>query len=169
MLIVEKRVLNLLLLSCFCFFSPIHQLQHAKKVLSDILGIVDFAIRQVNSALILPISKWSFLGYWNYRRNIINPVHQNDFWDSTFQLQSPCMASCKNWLSLHSAIGIFSKLGYSHRSEALTRSANKKTNKAQLTKRADLWGGTEDSIFHRTGLTMWQLQVLVQLWELAGV
>lgn len=62
MLIVEKRALNLLLLSCFCFFSPIHQLQHAKKVLSDILGIVDFAIRQLNSALILHDQKVKFFG-----------------------------------------------------------------------------------------------------------
>ena len=62
MLIVQKRALNLLLLSCFCFFSPINQLQHAKKVLSDILGLVDFAIRQVNSALILPDQQVKFFG-----------------------------------------------------------------------------------------------------------
>ena len=94
MLIVQKRALNLLLLSCFCFSSPINQLQHAKKVLPDILGIVDFAIRKVNSALILPDQQVKFFGLLKLQK--INPVHQNDFWASTFQLQPPCMASCKN-------------------------------------------------------------------------
>ena len=46
----------------FCCFSTIHQMQRAKKVLSDILRLVDFAIRQVNSALNLPNQQVKFLG-----------------------------------------------------------------------------------------------------------
>ena len=51
--------------------------QHAKKVVSNNLGPVDFAIRLVNSVLNLPDGQVIFfLGNSNYRRNVINPAHQ---------------------------------------------------------------------------------------------
>ena len=51
--------------------------QHAKKVVSNNLGPVDFAIRLVNSVLNLPDGQVIFfLGNSNYRRNAINPAHQ---------------------------------------------------------------------------------------------
>ena len=64
--------------------------QHAKEVVSDNLGIVDFAIGLVNSVLNLPDGQVIFLGgNSNYRRNVINPAHQIfsrpvDFQASTF-------------------------------------------------------------------------------------
>ena len=52
--------------------------QHAKKVVCDSLGLVDFAIALVNSVLNLPtIGKWVFWVNSNYRsRTVINPAHQ---------------------------------------------------------------------------------------------
>ena len=52
--------------------------QHAKKVVCDSLGLVDFAITLVNSVLNLPtIGKWVFWVNSNYRsRTVINPAHQ---------------------------------------------------------------------------------------------
>ena len=51
--------------------------QHAKKVVSDNLGPVDFAIRLLNSVLNLPDGQVIFfLENSNYRRNVINPAHQ---------------------------------------------------------------------------------------------
>ena len=51
--------------------------QHAKKVVSDNLGPVDFAIRLLNSVLNLPDGQVIFfLENSNYRVNVINPAHQ---------------------------------------------------------------------------------------------
>ena len=44
--------------------------QHAKKDVSDSLGLVDFAIGLVNC-----VGKLSFLGNSNYRRTVINAAH----------------------------------------------------------------------------------------------
>ena len=59
-------------------------LQRAKKVVSDSLGLVDFAVGLVNSVLNLPDQQVIFfwVGGWgnsNYRRTVINPGHQI-FW-----------------------------------------------------------------------------------------
>ena len=52
-------------------------LQHAKKVVSDSLGLVDFAIGLVNSVPNLPDRQVIFLGgSSNYRRTVINPGRQ---------------------------------------------------------------------------------------------
>ena len=45
--------------------------QHAKKVMSDSLGLVDFAIGLVNSE-----GKVKFLGNSNDRRTVINAAYQ---------------------------------------------------------------------------------------------
>ena len=67
--------------------------QRAKEVVSDNLGLVDFAIGLVNSVLNLPDGQVIFFlgggGNSNYRRNVINPAHQIfsrpvDFQASTF-------------------------------------------------------------------------------------
>ena len=64
--------------------------QHAKEVVSDNLGLVDFAIGLVNSVLNLPDGQVIFLGgNSNYRRNVINPAQSIfsrpvDFQASTF-------------------------------------------------------------------------------------
>ena len=64
--------------------------QDAKEVVSDNLGLVDFAIGLVNSVLNLPDGQVIFWGgNSNYRRNVINPAHQIfsrpvDFQASTF-------------------------------------------------------------------------------------
>ena len=51
--------------------------QRAKKVVSDSLGLEDFAVGLVNSVLNLPDQQVPFLGgNSNYRRNVINPAHQ---------------------------------------------------------------------------------------------
>ena len=50
--------------------------QHAKKVVSDSLGLVDFAIGLVNSVLNLPNGQVIFRGNTNYPRTVINPAHQ---------------------------------------------------------------------------------------------
>ena len=51
--------------------------------MSNSLGLVDLAIRLMNSVLNFfncPTGKGSFLGNSNYRRTVINPAHQNFFW-----------------------------------------------------------------------------------------
>ena len=51
--------------------------QRAKKVVSDSLGLVDFAIGLVIFALNLPDGQVLFFrGNSNYRRTVINPTHQ---------------------------------------------------------------------------------------------
>ena len=51
--------------------------QHAKKVVSDSPGLVNFAIGPVNSVPNLPDGQVVFLGVnSNYRRTVINPGHQ---------------------------------------------------------------------------------------------
>ena len=51
--------------------------QRAKKVVSDSLGLEDFAVGLVNSVLNLPDQRVPFLGgNSNYRRNVIHPAHQ---------------------------------------------------------------------------------------------
>ena len=55
--------------------------QHAKKVVSDSLGLVDFAIGLVIFALNLPDGQVLFFrGNSNYRRIVINPANQKGFW-----------------------------------------------------------------------------------------
>ena len=48
----------------------------AKKVVSDSLGLVDFAIGLANSVLNLPDRQVIFWGNSKYRRTAINPAHQ---------------------------------------------------------------------------------------------
>ena len=43
-------------------------IQHAKKIVSDNLGLVDFAIGLVNSVLKLPDRQVKIFGYSNYKR-----------------------------------------------------------------------------------------------------
>ena len=52
--------------------------QHAKKVVSESLGLVDFAVGLMNSVLNLPDGQVIFLRDLNsnYRRTVINPAHQ---------------------------------------------------------------------------------------------
>ena len=55
--------------------------QRAKKVVSDSLGLVDFAIGLVIFALNLPHGQVLFFrGNSNYRRIVINPANQKGFW-----------------------------------------------------------------------------------------
>ena len=55
--------------------------QRAKKVVSDSLGLVDFAIGLVIFALNLPDGQVLFFrGNSNYRRIVINPANQKGFW-----------------------------------------------------------------------------------------
>ena len=64
-------------------------IQCAKKVVSDSLGLVDFAIGLVNSVLNFPDGHVVFFcGNSNYRRTVINPAHQLFFRlvDMTFGL-----------------------------------------------------------------------------------
>ena len=57
--------------------------QRAKKVVSDSLGLVDFAIGLVIFALNLPDGQVLFFrGNSNYRRIVINPANQKGFWAS---------------------------------------------------------------------------------------
>ena len=54
--------------------------QHAKKVVSDSLGLVDFAIRLVNSVLNLPNGQVKFFEEFKLQKNCeINSAHQNIF------------------------------------------------------------------------------------------
>ena len=58
-------------------------MQHAKKVMSDSLGLVDFAIGLVNSVLNLPEGQVGFLGNSNYRRtSVINAAYLKLSWAS---------------------------------------------------------------------------------------
>ena len=55
--------------------------QRAKKVMSDSLGLVDFAIGLVFLVLNLPSGQVLFFGgNSNYRRIVINPANQKGFW-----------------------------------------------------------------------------------------
>ena len=55
--------------------------QHAKKVMSNTPGLVDFIIRLVIFVLNLPDGQvLFFLGNSNYRRIVINPAYQKRFW-----------------------------------------------------------------------------------------
>ena len=54
-----------------------------KKVVSDILGLVDFAVRLVNSVFNKPNGQVKFS--WensNYRNTEVNPPHQKFSWGS---------------------------------------------------------------------------------------
>ena len=68
-----------MLIIVFHNFETINRQQHAKKVVSDRLGLVDFTIRLVNSALKLPIGKVNFGWNSNYIRTVSNPAHQKVF------------------------------------------------------------------------------------------
>ena len=70
-------------------------LQRAKKVVSDSLELVDFAVRLVNAVFNLPDGQVSDIcilffggGGANYRRTVINPAHQILFGlgEMTFEL-----------------------------------------------------------------------------------
>ena len=57
-----------------------HISQRAKRVVSDSLGLVDFAIRLVNSALNLPAGQVTFFEEFKLHENgVINPRHQKAF------------------------------------------------------------------------------------------
>ena len=57
------------------------KVQHAKKVMSNTPGLVDFIIRLVIFVLNLPDGQvLFFLGNSNYRRIVINPAYQKRFW-----------------------------------------------------------------------------------------
>ena len=61
----------------------IYILQHAKKVVSDSQGLVDFAILLVFfvlTAVTCPVESAVFWGNSNYRRIVINPANQKGFW-----------------------------------------------------------------------------------------
>ena len=68
--------------------------QRAEKVMSDSPGLVDFAIGLVNFVLNSPDRQIKF----TYRKTLISPVHQNDSWAGTCQLQLARMTSCKTGL-----------------------------------------------------------------------
>ena len=77
--------------------------QRAKKVVSDRPGLVDFAIRLVNSVLNLPNGQVKFFVKFQKKKNCeINSAHQKHFWGYLkrclgLMLASACrMASCKN-------------------------------------------------------------------------
>ena len=55
--------------------------QHAKKVLSNSLELVDFALGLVNFVLSLPDGRVKFFENSNYRRTV-KPAHQKAFWAS---------------------------------------------------------------------------------------
>ena len=54
--------------------------QHAKKVVSDSPGLVDFAIGLVNSVLNLPNGQMSFFEEFNYRRTVKTILPIKMFW-----------------------------------------------------------------------------------------
>ena len=81
--------------SCLVFTNKSQCQQRAKKVVSDNPGLVDFAIRLVNSVLNLPKGQVSFLGNSNYRRTVINVAYQKISWASTYQQQLARMPSHK--------------------------------------------------------------------------
>ena len=55
----------------------ISELQRAKKVVSYNPGLVDFAVRLVNSVLNLPIRE---VRIFFYDRTVVNPAHLLFFW-----------------------------------------------------------------------------------------
>ena len=57
-----------------------HPQQRAKKVVSNSLGLADFAFRLVNTVLNLPDRQVNFWTNSNYRRMVINPANQKGFW-----------------------------------------------------------------------------------------
>ena len=58
-------------------------MQHAKKVVSDSPGLVDFAIGLVNFVLNLPNGQVKFFEEFKLQKNCeINSAHQNVFWAS---------------------------------------------------------------------------------------
>ena len=57
-------------------FTTLPHNQRAKKAVSDSPGLVDFAIRLVNSVLNLPEGQ---VGNSSYRRTVINAANQNFF------------------------------------------------------------------------------------------
>ena len=78
-------------------------MQHAKKVVSDSPGLVDFAIGLVNFVLNLPDGQVKFFEEFKLQKNCeINSPHQkvfgassNDVWASKCYLRLARMASCK--------------------------------------------------------------------------
>ena len=54
-------------------------LQRAKKVVSNSLGLVDFAIEPVNPVLDLPEGQVKFLGKFKLQKYVTNAAHQNFF------------------------------------------------------------------------------------------
>ena len=84
------------------FFIIISLDQHAKKVVSDSPGLVDFAIGQVNIVLNLPDGQVKFFEKCKLQKKCeINCAHQNVFGASSNDVCSKCylqlarMASCK--------------------------------------------------------------------------
>ena len=84
------------------FFIIISLDQHAKKVVSDSPGLVDFAIGQVNIVLNLPDGQVKFCEKCKLQKKYeINCAHQNVFGASSNDVCSKCylqlarMASCK--------------------------------------------------------------------------
>ena len=66
----QKCLFKLILLTC----------RHAKKVVSDSHGLVDFAIALVNSVLNLPDGQVKFFEEFKLKKNCeINSAHQNVF------------------------------------------------------------------------------------------
>ena len=66
----QKCLFKLILLTC----------RHAKKVVSDSHGLVDFAIALVNSVLNLPDGQVKFFEEFKLQKNCeINSAHQNVF------------------------------------------------------------------------------------------
>ena len=58
--------------------SRLNSIQRAKKVVSDSLGLVDFAIGLVNSVLNLPNGQVKYFEEFNLPKNCeINSAHQN--------------------------------------------------------------------------------------------
>ena len=73
----SPRLLDTTFLACAGDYS----LQHAKKVVSDSLGLVDFVIGLVNSVLNLPDGQVKFFGEFNSQKNCnqSGPVLQKMF------------------------------------------------------------------------------------------
>ena len=70
-----------LFLAVYTPIQPYYRLiQRAKKVVSDSLGLVDFAIGLVILFLTCPTGKGCFWGNSNYSRIVINPANQKRFW-----------------------------------------------------------------------------------------
>ena len=61
-------------------FTSLPDFQHAKKVVSDSLGQVEFSIQLINSVLNLPNRQVKIFGEFKLQ-NIINPSNQKFFLD----------------------------------------------------------------------------------------